>query len=69
MTTTPERTSFQGWVLRMTTKGAGIDAAPGQLTAKERREADQLVAEGLLVKASNHTRDKYGMYIAAPPPV
>lgn len=59
---------FQQWALRMCAKGAGIDASPKAITAKERRELDALVEEGLLRKGRNHSRDTTGMYVAIEPP-
>jgi hypothetical protein len=60
-------TEFQEWSLKMCDKGAGLDASPGAITAKERRELDELVAAGRLKKSKNHSQDKHGMYTKPPP--
>ncbi len=65
---TVEHTAFQTWALRMCEKGAGIDASPSAITAKERRELDALVEQGLLRKGKNHSRDTTGMYVLPDPP-
>lgn len=57
-------TENQLWVLGAAVRGSGISAKPGDATAAERREWDELVELGLLKKAQNYKGDKYGMYIA-----
>jgi hypothetical protein len=59
-------TKWQMWAIKMTDKGAGLDASPGAMTNTERKECDALVEAGLLRKALNNSGDKYGMYIKAP---
>lgn len=56
-------TEWQSWVLSLTDKGAGLSAAPGDMTVKQRKECDALVAAGCLRKTTNHSQDIYGMYI------
>lgn len=61
-----EFTDFQTWVIAMTGKGAGIDASPGAMTAKQRLECEELVDRGILERAKNHSADKQGMYVRLP---
>lgn len=56
-------TAFQRWALVMVDRGAGIDASPSAITARERRELDALVEAGRLRKTKNHPQDKAGMYV------
>lgn len=55
----PWQQKVLGWAAR----GCGIDARPSQMTKKQRRECEELVAEGLLRWAKNHSADKHGMFL------
>lgn len=62
-----ELTDFQKWAIRMTDKGAGLDASRSAMKAQERRECEALVAAGLLSKTKNHSKDTTGMYVKFTP--
>ena len=58
-------TEGQKWAIKMTNKGAGLDASPGAMQTAMRKDCDALVNAGLLKKSINNSGDKYGMYIKA----
>lgn len=56
-------TEWQKQLVDWCKHGCGVDARPSQMRLWQRREADQLVSQGILTKAKNHTQDRHGMYI------
>lgn len=63
-----DATPHQKWLLMLCRKGYGISAARGEMTAQHRREAEQMVASGILRRSKNYTADKVGMFVIGEDP-
>lgn len=61
--TESEMTDFQKWMLMMCRRGSGISRKRSDMSGKQMRESDAMVAAGILKRSKNYPGDKSGMYI------